>query len=392
MENEKIYMPVNWTDGMKINKNHFVAERNALLQQMTFSAGSHVSAVNYGLLPVIAQEQKPFKVFVLLDNQQHLQVRLINCRAITPGGAYVHIEEGLYGDNEVSVQVPDLSVPFESIKNKSRIFYVVLTVNVFDRTAVGNADPQEVPPRLPYAAPLYTLSLLPAEELNNKKPGLYQLTISRILINDKLVGLDEDYIPPCTSAGSHTDLSDVYYALEEFMGKMELYCMQINQKIQQKKQNNDMALIVQKLCDNLLLHQSSYYNYFRWVAIHEPPAAMLAHVSSMARLIKNTLDTYVNAGKEELINYFVEWCDVNQGAMETVITELGNHYYKHEDINAAIVKVSDFTKLISSLFYKLSRLDYIGKKKDINIFVKEKLVNPDTAEDTSKKRRSFLAD
>jgi hypothetical protein len=126
--------------------------------------------------------------------------------------------------------------------------------------------------------------------------------------------------------------------------------------------------------------------------MHEAPSLMLSHVSSMARLIKNSLDIYVNTGKEELMNYFVEWCDVNQASLDAVITELGNHKYVHEDINGAVVKVSDFTKTISSLFYKLSRLDYIGKKKDANIFVKEEIVNTDTAENSAKKRRSFLAD
>ena len=392
MDSQKIYLPVNWTDGMKINKNHFIAERNAMQQQIVFSGGSHISEVNYGLLPAVANEHKPFKIFVSLDNQQHIQVRLVNCRAITPGGAFINIEEGMYGDNDVVSKVPDLSVPFEELKNKSVVYYVVLTVNIYNRSAAGNADPEEIPPRLPYAVPEYTLSLLPQEELNGKKPGLYQLTVSRIIIKDKRLELDENYIPPCTSTGSHPDLTDIYYGLEEFMGKMELYCIQINQKIQQKKQSNDMAMIVQKLCDNILQYQNVYFTYFKWVAMHEAPSLMLAHVSSMARLIKNSLDIYVNTGKEELMNYFVEWCDVNQASLDAVITELGNHKYMHEDINAAVIKVSDFTKTISSLFYKLSRLDYIGKKKDANIFVKEEIVNTDTAENNAKKRRSFLAD
>jgi len=212
------------------------------------------------------------------------------------------------------------------------------------------------------------------------------------VLKENRIEADDNYIPPCTATASHADLMDIYYGLDEFMSKMELYCIQINQKIQQKKQSNDMALIVQRLCDNILQYQNVYFTRFKWTAVHEAPAFMLAQVASMARLVKNSLDVYVNAGKEELMNYFVEWCEINQGTLENVITELGSHKYSHEDINSAVVKVSNYTKIISSLFYKLSRLDYIGKKKDANIFVKEEIINPDTAENATRKRRSFLAD
>ena len=392
MENRDNYLPVNWIDGMKINKGHFIAERNALQQQMVFSAGSHITALSYGLLPATAEEHKPFKIFVSLDNQQHIQVKLIHCRAITAGGAFININESSLASNELSTAVPTLQIPMSDLKSKSQVYYVILTVDVYNKVPVGNADPTEVPPRLPYAVPQYSLSLLPEEELNGQRPGLYQLTVSRLIIKDNRIEADDNYIPPCTATASHADLMDIYYGLEEFMSKMELYCIQINQKIQQKKQSNDMALIVQRLCDNILQYQNVYFTRFKWTAIHEAPAYMLAEVASMARLIKNTLDIYVNAGKEEVMNYFVEWCEINQGTLENVITDLGNHKYNHEDINTAVVKVSNYTKNISSLFYKLSRLDYIGKKKDANIFVKEEIINPDTAESGTRKRRSFLAD
>jgi hypothetical protein len=392
MDTQKQYMPVNWIDGMKINKAHLEAERNAMQQQVVFAAGSHVTDINYGLLPAVANGQNGCRIFVSLDNQQYVQVRLVSCRAITPGGAVIHVDEQTAA-GAIDVKVPDLSVPFAELKSKSAVFYVILTVNVYDRDPAGLADPGEIPPRLPYAAPRCTLSLVPQEELNGQKAGLYQLSLSRILINDGKIQVDEEYIPPCATAASHPDLLDVYYELEKFMGKMELYSLQIVQKIQQKKQNNEMAMIVQWLCNNIIQHQNIHFTWFRWTALQQPPAFMLSITVSLARLIKNSLDVYVNAGKEDLVNYFVEWCELSQGALDTVITDLGNHNYQHEDINAALVKVMAFTKTVSALFLKLSKLDYIGKKREAAIFVKEEIVNPvETAESTAKKRRNFLAD
>ena len=112
----------------------------------------------------------------------------------------------------------------------------------------------------------------------------------------------------------------------------------------------------------------------------------------MARVLKNTLDQYVGAGKDELLNYFMEWCDLNQGELEILITNLTTHKYEHEDINNTVEITAAFTKSISSLFHSLSRLEYIGKKKEANIFVKEEVVKSDFPETIVTKRRSFLAD
>jgi hypothetical protein len=393
MDTQQLYMPVNWVDGMKINKTHLEAERNALQQQAVFAAGSHITNISYGLLAPVTSGQNSCRLFVSLDNQQYVQVRLASCRAVTPGGAVIHIDDQAGIANALDVKVPDLSVPFAELKSKSAVYYVVLTANIFDRVPAGLADPGEIPPRLPFALPQYSLSLVPQEGLNGLKAGLYQVTLSRVLISDSKIQVDGDYIPPCVTAAAHPDLLDVYYGLEEFMGKMELYSLQIAQKIQQKKQSNEMAIIVQGLCNNILQHQNMHFTWFKWAAQHQPPAFMLSITASLARLIKNSLDVYVNAGKEDLLNYFVEWCELSQGALDTVITDLGSHSYQHEDINAAVIKVLAFTKTVSALFFKLSKLDYIGKKKEAAIFVKEEIVNPtETAESTAKKRRNFLAD
>jgi len=121
---------------------------------------------------------------------------------------------------------------------------------------------------------------------------------------------------------------------------------------------------------------------------YEPPIVMINKLSGLARVIKSSLDVYVGTGKEELLNYLTDWCDLNQGAFENVLVEMLEIKYEHTDINEALLKVSSFSKLMLSLFKKLNELDYIGKKSDSTIFVKEEVV--DNVE--VKNRRSFLLD
>jgi hypothetical protein len=393
MNDAHYYLPVNWIDGMKINKSHFIQQQHSMLQQLSFATGASINDINYGILPPVASVHKPLRLQIQLDNQQQVTVKLLHCRAVTPGGFVISTNQQTTADG-VTIQetIPGLSVPFSELKGKATAMYVVVTINPFTRVAVGNADENELPPRIPFTIPLYSLSLLADESFADQKAGLYQLVVGKIFIRENEIELDENYIPPCVSTASHPELLDIFAAMEDFMGKMELYSIQIIQKIILKKQQNELALIVQKICENILQFTGSHAMVYRWSMLHQPPLHMLAVMASLARLIKNTLDQYLGAGKEELMNYFTEWCEVKQGELEALIISLTNHRYVHENINGTVEKTVLFTKAISLLFANLSRLDYIGKKKDANIFVKEEMVKSDFPDISIKKRRSFLAD
>ncbi len=54
-------------------------------------------------------------------------------------------------------------------------------------------------------------------------------------------------------------------------------------------------------------------------------------------------------------------------------------------------KVTEFTKIVSALFHRLARLEYIGKRKEAGIFVKEEAVNQ-SIDNSNQKRSRFLAD
>src|SRR5580692_3443878 len=97
---ENNYLPVNWTDGMKINKSHFIAQERAIVYQIAQATGSLLNDLNYGLLSS-GQGGTGLKLFIAIDNQQKVQVRIQQCRAITAGGYYIEFNEdtALSGSN-----------------------------------------------------------------------------------------------------------------------------------------------------------------------------------------------------------------------------------------------------------------------------------------------------
>ena len=388
---ENNFLPVNWIDGMKINKSHFMAEENALVYQLAQNTSCLLNELNYGLLPVFTGGAG-LKLFISTDNQRKLQVRVQQCRAITAGGYYIEFNEDTLIQGAV-LSTPVVSAPatLSDLRKKSSEFYIVLTINPYKRLPHGLVDVDEIPPRLPFTVPSISVDLIPVEEVARNILGGYQLPVGKMSIEEQRVFLEEDYIPPCASIISHPELLEIHAGLEQFYGKMETYSLQIMQKIIQKKQSNEMAVIVQKLCENIINFTASQLAELKSAGAIFQPISMIIKISSLSRVLKNTMDCYLGAGKEELINYFTEWCSVSQGELERIIIALANHQYDHLDINNSMEKVTEFTKIWSGLFYRLARLEYIGKRKEAGIFVKEEIVKQGS-DTPGPKRRSFLAD
>ncbi|WP_336689675.1 MULTISPECIES: hypothetical protein [unclassified Chryseobacterium] len=378
------HFPVNWIDGMKINKNHFLEVQNFVSDSVRDSVGIHTSMINYGLLPVA----EPIKMNLIIDNHKLLRIKVEECHAITPNGSRIDI-----GTSEsLSLSIPYPETVRELKENESAVLLACISVNHFKRTPYGEPDPEENPPRYPYTHPEYSLNLIPEDELKSTIGfGANYLTIGKILVNAGESKIDDHYIPPSTSVSSHQKLQELYTEIDRFYGQIELYSVQIAQKIHSKKQSTDLALMMEKMSDKTLNYLGTEINRLRWMSPHTPPANMLLSVVALARVLKNFIDARSGAGKEELLNYFAEWCNVSQGDFEVIFSETINTDYNHNQMDIVIAKITRFMKTLEDLFSILSRLDYIGKKRDGSIFVSE---NTDDKEAVihAKRSRTFLAD
>ena len=376
---------VNWIDGMKINKSHFIALENSVLELVKQSEQKHCNPANFGLLPEYSEDGSSMDVVISVDGQSSIDVVVNRCKAVTLGGYQIDISKNTKSLLEQSGFI--LKQQYE-INKEEKEWFVVLSVNPFVRIPVGNADPEDEPPRHPFVFPEYKLDILPKSETSNQELGLYHITIGKILLVDGKPSVDPDFIPPCRSVQSHPDLAFTYNEIGTFLNQMEAFSVHIIQKIHQKKQSNDLAKMALHLAEQVMHYLNSCISEFRLKDKYEPPIMMISKMVNLARVIKSNLDVYAGTGKEDFLNYLTDWCDLNQGAFENVLTETIDINYVHTDINAALTKVSSFTRLMLSLFKKLNELDYIGKKSDSGIFVKEEVV-----ENTEvKSRRSFLLD
>lgn len=377
---------VNWIDGMKINKNHFIDLEDSIYNNMAAIETYKVTPINYGLLPDYTEHGSALDAVISIDGQSTIHVIVNKCKAVTLSGFHINISEETKPLLEQSGYV--LKHEYEIVEDTGS-FHIILTVNPNQRIPVGNSDPDEDPPRHPYVLPEYKIDVLTSTEMADVEVGLHHLTIGKVIMQDGNPKIVDDFVPPCNSIQSHSDLKFTFSEILMFLNHMESFSMHIIQKIHQKKQENDLAQMVYHLSSCVLSHLNRVIPEFRAIDKHQPPIVLVTKLAGLARVIKSGFDVYVGTGKEELLNYLTDWCDLNQGAFENVLIEMLEIQYQHTDINSSLHKVSNFTKLMLSLFKKLSELDYIGKKSDSNIFVKEEVVDK---VEPNKNRRSFLLD
>ncbi|PZP51087.1 MAG: hypothetical protein DI598_04085 [Pseudopedobacter saltans] len=368
----KRYLPNNWTDGMKINKTHFIGEFNAQTQQQILNNEAFLYPHNYGLLPSINQ-QKNNLLFLNLDNQQMIELKAIKCNAITSNGIRIAVGDTENQDLGVQLQheVASLRVGVESLLDLGEDeFYILLSIDPYNRIPYGDIITDETPPRHPYTAPSLKLSIIHYRQLVNT--GIANvLPIGKLLVKNNNVSLDDSYIPPCQMVASHESLVDILEQWRVFLSNMEVLSLTIIQKVMQKKQQNELSIPVVQVCESIVQYISTILDHFNMDGLYYTPSKMISTLAGLARTINNTFSMYAGSGEEEVFAYFSEKCGIDQGLYKKVTAEACHIHYNHIDCIPSIKAISSFVTTTRQLFEALASLDYIGKRKEAGIFVKE---------------------
>ena len=387
MRDQQKHFPVNWIDGMKINKNHFIEQDNAWADALQGIASQQLSPLRFGVIPASVAGEETFNIKISFDNQNSLRVSVLSCQAITSGGAFISLPAFSTVGQAETGNVLTSTFPFADSKNEST-WWIFLFVHPFEKQAAGSPDLAENPPRFPNVLPSYSIQVVSDTNYRQYSGHPYSLVIGKVAVNGNDVRIEDDYIPPCISINANPDLLSLHGELDKYLADVELYCSQIVQKIFRKDQKNEISELVMFLCDRVMLYLGQAITSMRWNMVYAPPASMFAAISTLSRIMKNTIDLRIGSGKEELMNYLSEWCELRQGELESMLSNLANAGFNQNDINKNIEKVVQFVKVTSRLFETLSKLEFIGKRKESGIFVKEETIQQ--AEIANKAKRRFL--
>lgn len=390
MYNSQTYFPINWVDGMKINKQVFIARDNATTDAICRMANLALSPARFGILASGKNSDDNFNMRASIDNQMTLRVSILSCKAITQGGIAINIPAA--GSTSAADGVPAASFLFPETSIHT-IYWIVLLANPFRQVPFGTPDPGEDPVRLPFVQPEYKIEIIPEDQYNQFVSHPYALFVGRVMLNGNNAVIDEDYIPPSYAVCAHPALIDLYGELDSFLSATENYCSRIVQKIYKKNQQNELSELVLFLCDRVMLFLSESITNTRWLYYYESPVQLLSAIATLARIIKNTIGLRTGTGKDELLNYLSEWSGLKPGELENIFTHVAVLRYDNNDIHKCIKAVAGFVSVAGKLFETLSNLEFIGKKKDSGFFIKEEQsidLTDNKEQPTPKVRRRFF--
>lgn len=382
MDNGIDFLSVNWADGMKLNKELFIAQDNAANAMAYQLAATTLSPLRYGLIPV----ENNFNVKLSVDNQNTVRVSIIYCKALTQGGVPIHVDA--FNQHSSTDGVPAASLAINIKENNT--YWIIVVAKPFDRNPTGDVDPNESPARFPFVKPGFNVLIANHIELSQYTQHPLALIIGKINVAGNTAHIDDEYIPPCLSVTASQDLLGLHAELDSFLGGLEQSCSQIVQKIYKKSQQNNLSELARFLCDRIMLFLGQTITDYRWQNIHQSPSVMFSSMAALARIIKNIIDLRIGSGKDELMSYLCEWCELNQGELEGLLNEMALMRYNHNDINENIKTIIEFAKVIGKLFSTLSNLEFIGKRKDSGLFVKEEQGFPVNDANAPKPKRRFF--
>jgi len=190
---------VNWEHGMLLTPDHF------LRQERYFDAcvlwGLRYSSTGFGLVgggPRLPETERGAvrhdPVLALDEDDQHLNISVTQCRAITPGGCIIEV------DPEHRLERQFLKSEFEGVA-EPRI-YVVFDPR--EKQVVDGPVDEFNPQMRTERYPAYTLSLSVSADT-----APYAVSIARLRRQRYSSGYERDpaYIPPCTTLVSYSELA-----------------------------------------------------------------------------------------------------------------------------------------------------------------------------------------
>lgn len=369
---ENKYKLVNWEEGMNVNFNHLQQSENFFLERLCDGQAIRLHGYNYGFLPSLSKgsESTEFEISERITGK--VEIKLKRCNAITVDGYRISYNPV---SSDCMLHIHSFADDKKAASSK-QVWDVILVADPFRRVPTGIPDEKETPPRHPDSAEHYNIAVVPQGHINSEQMGLHYLLIGRIRQKGGRYEIDSNYIPPCTSMRSHSDLLKYYENFGVSLNNIEKASNTIISKVRNRSQNSPLAHHVAMMCENIMRYIATIYFAYRNTGGDAAPIEIVNYFSTLAHVCYISLNFISKQEKEELLKYFYEWSDVTPGSFEELLANTLGIAYEHNGIRTMMLQLESFLQILAELWLKLSKLEYIGQHKD-NIVVSERSYQQD---------------
>jgi hypothetical protein len=349
-------LPVNWIDGMKINKTHFNQLTEFAFDAIRDATAIGLNDLNFGLLEPLSKGES-CTVFV---DSERIEVR--DCRAVTRGGMRIELSGG--GQNGLITSSKPLQQ--DSFFTSTSEWFVVLKVNPFARQAVGEPNAQESPLRQPFTEPSFSVELVRTEDATSADFAAFALPLAKIKYERAGITRDEHYIAPCAKLKCSEDLLSWHKTFEGQLREIEKFVWDIIRKIHDKRRHKSTTPLAEDvfvLCEKMVSHIAATSDDYRLIYPDLPPVHTVSYFCKLARVIGGSMKLAQN--KAYLVEYLRNYVkDIQAGTFEERVDEMCNLTYNHLDISLSLQQINAFLQQLLALFSRLAQLDYEQLAKD----------------------------
>lgn len=373
----KEYRRINWAEGAEIGTKQFEQTEDYFTAAICDASAIRLNRNNYGLLPSNDRKTDSSEFDISERVTGIVEIKLRKCNAITIGGCRINYNPS-FGEALTYVHTFNKE---EVDSTESTYWDVVLTADPFKRILAGVPDPDSIPPYHPDVDSFLGLSIVPQGSLKSELLGMHHLIIGRIRHYGERYSVDNNFIPPCTSMASHTELIRYYESFSGLMNDLENASKAIISKIRNRAQNSSIANHIGAICEDMMLYIASIYFNYRNAGLDSTPINTVNYFATLAHISFVSMSFIDKIEREELLRYFYEWSDVKPGVFEELLSSTLGIAYDHNNIRSIMMQVESFLKIMSDLWVRLSSLEYIGQHKE-NIIVAERKSEPTQAKKT----------
>ena len=358
-----IHLPINWTDGVKLTKDHFIDNYFNFITIVSDYNKVQLNNFNYGCIQ--SANDKSIDIDIKIEGGQ-LVAYLKKCELIAKNGHIISFNQEVYGTKlpETSINANDLD------RNSFEHYYVIVSVNPYELIPVGIPDPEMIPLHHPYALPEIKLHIINKKEINDNFLEGYFLIAKKIAFQNGTFIEDDKYIAPVVKTKNNEILNQFIAKANNELYLLNDFSIKIYKKNGHSYANNRLVFNTFSLCSKIIDYYAEHCFYLKNIAAEESPVYMFDKIIILANHLLSTLTLIDDKEKELLLQYYYEWIDVKPSELLSVLFEAKSAVYDHNDIAQTLEKLNQFLGVLKRLWHKLSELEYIGLRKE-NIVISE---------------------
>jgi len=340
---------VNWQDGMLISRQHLIDQEKffeELARWYAFYGGDH-----YGLIRKSASGQPALNYNVAVSGNR-LRVEIVRCQAITSGGFYIEINDTLGNFVRAETEMREARVP------------IFVGVDPARRKEMGNPDPGEDLPRLPYQMGYYTVHI--GEPPNLPEEQYLQVAVIEVGGDEAVPA--EYYFPPCLMVNAEERLArkalDYHNRLESLLSLSSRAFLAVTEAGGLKETSTSLQQAFRETIHFILYHLGATLDEFTVGRNAMHPRQMIVVFRKLFRATSSLLN--LRPGLKDYLNekYFNRELNSDIGRYMAAIDAFLLAEYDHRDLGGHLKAVDEMLDILKGLlgFLAQTRPEQLGEQ------------------------------